>query len=54
MFKFGIFPVNFYVADIYNGSSAPVILFISAVIKPTVLFIFYIKIIPLFSSEKVM
>lgn len=51
MFKFGIFPVNFYVADIYNGSSAPVILFISAVIKPTVLFVFSTKIIILFTSQ---
>jgi NADH-quinone oxidoreductase subunit N len=50
-FKFGIFPVNFYVADIYNGSSAPVILFISAIIKPTILFLFYIRIIPIFSEK---
>jgi NADH-quinone oxidoreductase subunit N len=51
MFKFGIFPVNFYVADIYNGSSAAVILFISAVIKPTVLFVFSTKVISLFNSQ---
>ncbi len=51
MFKFGIFPVNFYVADIYKGSSAAVILFISSVIKPAVLFVFAIKVIPLFDIE---
>lgn len=51
LFKFGIFPVNFYVADIYNGSSAPVILFISAIIKPAVLFLFYIRVVPLFSEK---
>ena len=43
-FKLGMFPVNFYVPDIYSGSSSPVILCLSSVIKPTVLFIFITKV----------
>jgi NADH-quinone oxidoreductase subunit N len=37
-FKIGVFPLHFYVADIYETAPYPVIFFFSAVVKPAFLF----------------
>src|ERR1700744_476840 len=44
LFKIGVFPVHFYVVDIYEISPYPVIFFFSAVVKPTFLF-FFVKLV---------
>lgn len=53
LFKLGLFPVNFYVSDVYMGSSSPVILLMSSLIKPVVLFIFIFKISYLINHFKI-
>lgn len=49
IFKIGIFPLHFYVPDIYEVSPYPVVFFFSAVVKPTFLFFFVKLIYMLFS-----
>jgi NADH-quinone oxidoreductase subunit N len=44
LFKIGVFPVHFYVPDIYETSPYPIVFFFSAVVKPAFLF-FFIKLI---------
>jgi len=44
LFKLGLFPTNFYVADIYEASSSPILLFISAAIKPIIFYFFFSKV----------
>lgn len=41
LFKIGVFPVHFYVADLYEASAYPIIFFFSAVVKSTFLFLFF-------------
>lgn len=40
LFKLGIFPVHFYIADLYEASSFVSIFFLSSVVKPTVFYLF--------------
>ena len=40
LFKLGIFPLNSYVPDFYEGTSKPVVFFLSSIIKPIIFFIF--------------
>lgn len=44
LFKIGVFPVHFYVPDIYETSPYPVVFFFSTVVKPIFLF-FFIKLV---------
>jgi NADH-quinone oxidoreductase subunit N len=47
LFKIGLFPVHFYVADLYEASPYSVIFFFSSVVKPIFL-LFFLKLFELF------
>lgn len=41
LFKLGVFPVHFYVPDLYEAAPVSAIFFISSVIKPVIFFLFF-------------